>query len=49
MVDVFFATNRRPDDPDHPTDFGGGFSHDGLTNLRFGIAKVTGQKLDHTG
>lgn len=46
MVDVFFATNRRPNDRDVPTDFGADFSEDGLANLRFGFAKVTGPNLD---
>ena len=46
MVDVFFATNRRPIPKDSPTDFGKDFSADGLSSLRFGYAAVTGDKLD---
>ena len=47
MVDVFFATNRRPNQEDNPTDFGKDFSADGLSSLRFGHAAVTGKNLDH--
>jgi esterase/lipase superfamily enzyme len=43
---IYFATNRDPDDPAHPTDFGNVFSPNGLTDLRFGWAEVTGNKLD---
>lgn len=46
MVDVFFATNRKPIPKDTPTDFGKNFSGDGLASLRFGVAKVTGKDLD---
>ena len=46
MVSIYFATNRDPDDVEHPTDFGGRFSRNGLTDLRFGRADVTGPKLD---
>lgn len=46
MVSIFFATNRDPDNYDKPTDFGGGFSRNGLTDLRFGRAELTGEKLD---
>lgn len=46
MVDVFFATNRRPIPKGGPTDFGKDFSADGLSSLRFGYAEVTGDKLD---
>lgn len=43
---IYFATNRNPNDPAKPTDFGGQFSVNGLTDLRFGWADVTGKKLD---
>ena len=46
MVSFYFATNRNPDDYDNPTDFGQEFSRNGLTDLRFGRAQVTGAKLD---
>ncbi len=40
MVNVFFATNRNPDNPDSPTEFGREFSAQGLTDLRFGFTDV---------
>ncbi|HAB17969.1 MAG TPA: alpha/beta hydrolase [Verrucomicrobiota bacterium] len=43
---IYFATNRDPDNIEHPTDFGSRFSVNGLTDLRFGWAEVTGAKLD---
>ena len=43
---LYFATNRDPNNPDAPTDFGTRFSASGLTDLRFGSAEVTGAKLD---
>lgn len=43
---IYFATNRDPDDLDRPTDFGNHFSPNGLTDLRFGSAEVSGPKLD---
>lgn len=43
---IYFATNRNPNDPDKPTDFGKTFSANGLTDLRFGWADVSGKKLD---
>jgi esterase/lipase superfamily enzyme len=43
---IYFATNRDPDNPENPTDFGSRFSDNGLTDLRFGWADVTGPKLD---
>lgn len=46
VVKIFFATNRRPNDLENPTDFGTGFSQDGLGNLRFGEAEITGKGLD---
>ncbi len=46
MVTVYFATNRNPNDYASPTDFGGEFSRNGLTDLRFGRAEITGAQLD---
>ena len=46
MVNVYFATNRKPNNRANPTDFGKEFSADGLSDLRYGIAEVTGEKLD---
>ncbi len=43
---IYFATNRQPDDGDPPKGFGGRFSADGLANLRFGEAEVTGDDID---
>lgn len=43
---IYFATNRDPDSVARPTDFGGRFSPNGLTDLRFGSAEVTGTRLD---
>lgn len=43
---IYFATNRNPDNTEAPTDFGERFSPNGLTDLRFGWAEVTGPKLD---
>jgi esterase/lipase superfamily enzyme len=46
---IYFATNRNPDNPATPTDFGSHFSQNGLTDLRFGWAEVKGKALDqHT-
>ena len=46
MVKVYFGTNRKPNRKTAPDDFGRGFGEDGLANLRFGMAEVTGDKLD---
>lgn len=46
MTTVYFGTNRRPNRKRAPDDFGSGFSDDGLANLRFGSAKVSGDRLD---
>ncbi len=46
MVKVYFGTNRKPNRQSGPDDFGRGFSADGLANLRFGMAEVTGEELD---
>lgn len=43
---IYFATNRDPNQVDQPTDFGSRFSVNGLTDLRFGWADVSGPKLD---
>ncbi len=43
---IYFATNRDPDNADAPTAFGERFSANGLTDLRFGWAEVTGKKFD---
>lgn len=45
-VRIYFATNRDPNNAENPTDFGSRFSPNGLTDLRFGWAEVTGPKLD---
>ncbi len=46
MATVFFATNRNPNDPLNPTDFGIRFSDTNLGDLRFGQAEVKKGKLD---
>ena len=46
MTKVYFGTNRNPNRKNKPSDFGRDFSSDGLANLRFGKADVTGQDLD---
>jgi esterase/lipase superfamily enzyme len=43
---IYFATNRNPNDQNNPTDFGGHFSPNGLTDLRFGWADVSGKELN---
>lgn len=43
---IYFATNRDPNDPAKPTGFGAHFSRQGLTDLRFGSAEVSGARLD---
>ena len=47
MVKVYFGTNRKPNRKTKPDDFGRGFSEAGLASLRFGMAEVTGEKLDN--
>ena len=47
MVKIYFGTNRKPNRQKAPDDFGRGFSADGLANLRFGMAEVTGENLDN--
>ena len=46
MVKVYFGTNRKPNRKTAPDDFGRGSSEDGLANLRFGMADVSGEELD---
>ena len=46
MTTVYFGTNRRPNRKRKPDNFGSSFSDDGLANLRFGVAEVTGDRLD---
>jgi esterase/lipase superfamily enzyme len=46
MTTIFFGTNRNPLPENNPTDFGSDFSPDGLANLRFGRAEVTGANFD---
>ena len=45
MTDVCFGTNRNPRPAKNPTNFGKRFSDDGLANLRFGQAIVTGNRV----
>lgn len=44
---VYFATNRKPDDPDNPTDFTTDFAGD-MNSFRVGTATLTGEKLFDT-
>jgi len=46
MATIYFATNRNPNDPANPTDFGKGFSGTSLGDLRFGRARVEKGKLN---
>ncbi len=46
MIKVFFGTNRNPNRKKRPDNFEGKFSNDGLANLRFGIAEVSGDDLE---
>ncbi|MBD1860215.1 MULTISPECIES: alpha/beta fold hydrolase [Trichocoleus] len=46
MTRIYFATNRRPNRAADPDDFGSNFSDDGLANLRFGRAEVSGSNFD---
>lgn len=45
MTTIYFATNRKPNRQNNPDDFGSEFSADGLANLRFGKAEVSGNDL----
>ncbi|MYF71275.1 MAG: alpha/beta hydrolase [Proteobacteria bacterium] len=47
MTTVYFGTNRRPNRKRKPDDFGSNFSDDGLANLRFGVAEVSGDRLEN--
>jgi len=47
MTTIYFATNRNlvtSNDLEAGFDFGSTFSQDGLANLRFGKAEVTGSR-----
>lgn len=46
MARIYFATNRNPIGGEPPTNFGKRFGPDGLVNLRFGYADVTGGRID---
>ena len=46
MTKVYFGTNRNPNRQRSPSDFGRSFSSDGLANLRFGMAEVTGDQYE---
>ena len=46
MEKVYFVTNRKPNKIDKPTNFGKQFSDDGVANLRYGYAEVSGSKLN---
>ena len=46
MVDVYFGTNRNPRPADDATYFGKNFSSMGLSDLRFGKAKVTNLQIE---
>lgn len=46
MTLIYFATNRKPNRQNNPDDFGSEFSADGLANLRFGKAEVSGRDFD---
>lgn len=46
MTLIYFATNRKPNRQNNPDDFGSEFSADGLANLRFGKAQVSGRNFD---
>ncbi|MBF2080087.1 MAG: alpha/beta hydrolase [Synechococcales cyanobacterium T60_A2020_003] len=45
MTTIFFATNREMLPEGDPAVFGSNFSYDGLANLRFGRAEVTGDRF----
>ncbi len=45
MTRVYFATNRNPNNRRSPTSFGKRFSHNGLTDLRFGYAEVVDKEI----
>jgi len=45
MTEIYFVTNRRPNRKRNPDDFTGDFSADGLSNLRYGRARVVGDRV----
>jgi esterase/lipase superfamily enzyme len=47
LMRIYFATNRDPDDTARPTTFHNRFSAEGLTDLRFGWATMSGDEFDH--
>jgi len=46
MEKIYFVTNRKPNKKLNPTNFGKDFSEDGVANLRYGYADVSGTKLN---
>jgi esterase/lipase superfamily enzyme len=46
MEKVYFVTNREPNRKQNPTNFGKRFSDDGVANLRYGYAEVSGSKFN---
>lgn len=46
MQKIYFVTNRKPNRKNKPDDFGKDFSEDGVANLRYGFAEVSGRKFD---
>ncbi len=46
MTTIYFGTNRKPNRQANPDDFGDEFSSDGLANLRFGKAEVSGSNFE---
>lgn len=46
MQKIYFVTNRKPNRKTNPDDFGKDFSDDGVANLRYGYAEVSGRKFD---
>ncbi|MFK7831221.1 MAG: alpha/beta hydrolase [Congregibacter sp.] len=44
-MDVYFATNRRPSPKETPTNFKADFNPDGISALRFGLARVQGKRV----
>ena len=48
MTEIYFGTNRNSKPKDNPTNFGKRFSDNGLSDLRFGKAVVSGNKVTVT-
>ncbi len=46
MEKIYFVTNRKPNRKENPTNFGKHFSDDGVANLRYGYAEVSGSKFN---